>query len=354
MRATHLRNLLELAPTIRALLNATLDAVIVIDAGGRITEWSDKAEATFGWSRSEAIGRRLGETIIPPASRAAHECGLRRFLSTGETAILNRRIEMEACRRDGRTIPVELTVTVLDENGSLSQFLGIVRDLSERKRAEKDLRFSHRTLRMVVQEREQILQNLHDNVIQSLYAVGLALEECQHLVTEEPGKTTDKLTATIAALNRIIRDIRRHLLSANIETERLTADELRTEMARQASLLEGTHGFRVRLRLGPKAIEALAPEQRAQVLHIAQEAMNNCHRHSRGTRAQVSLCLAPKTIRLQVRDDGIGFDPRAVRPDHRGLNNIAKRVADMGGTFRIARLASRGTQLTVELPQKRD
>ncbi|TAJ08464.1 MAG: PAS domain S-box protein [Nitrospirae bacterium] len=120
----------------RVIIETALDAVVVMDSDGRITEWNAQAEAIFGWSRREAVGLMLAETIIPPAYREAHERGLRRFLATGQGPLLNRRVEITACRRDGREFPVELTITPARQ-GDIHTFSAFVRDITQRQESEK-------------------------------------------------------------------------------------------------------------------------------------------------------------------------------------------------------------------------
>ena len=125
-------------PGDRALLqlvvDAALDAVIVMDAGGRVVHWNKQAEVIFGWTRAEALGQPLAALVIPPRYRAAHTEGLRRFLETGQGPVLNRRVELVAARRDGRELPVELTVTPFTLDGEIA-FTGFMRDITMRKRA---------------------------------------------------------------------------------------------------------------------------------------------------------------------------------------------------------------------------
>ena len=129
----------------RAILQFADDAFISIDAQGVITAWNDRAVETFGWSEADAIGRQLAETIIPSRHRAAHERGLQHFLATGEGPVLNGRIEMTAWRQDGLEIPVELAIwpTRSDDTWTFNAF---VRDISERHRAQQDLRNNERRL----------------------------------------------------------------------------------------------------------------------------------------------------------------------------------------------------------------
>jgi len=133
----------------RLMLDEALDAVVTMDADGVATGWNKQAELIFGWTRQDAVGRRLSDLIIPAQHRDAHERGLRHFLMTGKSTMLNRRIEMTAVARDGREFPVELSVTPLqfDQTWTFSAF---IRDISEKKRAEEALRASERDLTAII------------------------------------------------------------------------------------------------------------------------------------------------------------------------------------------------------------
>ncbi|MBM3855402.1 MAG: PAS domain S-box protein, partial [Verrucomicrobia bacterium] len=86
---------------IRVIIDSAYDAFVAIDAAGRIIDWNRQATVVFGWTREEALGRRLSETIIPPQFREAHERGLQHFLASGEGPVLNRIVEISACDRAG-------------------------------------------------------------------------------------------------------------------------------------------------------------------------------------------------------------------------------------------------------------
>jgi two-component system, cell cycle sensor histidine kinase and response regulator CckA len=121
---------------LKAVLASVLDAVITMDRHGVITSWNAHAEATFGWPAAAAVGRELATTIVPPRHREAHRRGLAHFLTTGEGAILRRRIEITALHRDGHEFPVELTVTPIQLADGW-HFGAVVRDITERHYPEQ-------------------------------------------------------------------------------------------------------------------------------------------------------------------------------------------------------------------------
>lgn len=125
---------------IKPILDTVLDAVVVMDRGGIVRAWNHHAESMFGWSAEEAIGRDLAELIIPPSLRDAHWNGLRRFNAEGVGRVLDTRLELSGLRRDGSEMPVELSITLVSREGR-DVFVGFLRDLSERRRAEQQIEF---------------------------------------------------------------------------------------------------------------------------------------------------------------------------------------------------------------------
>ena len=135
----------------RLIVDTALDAVITMDADGRISAWNAQAERMFGWSREEVAGRRMADTIIPSIHRAAHQRGLQRFLETGEGPILSRRIEMPALRRDGTEFPVELAISPA-KLGSDWTFSAFIRDLTEQKKAAEAVRIGEQRYRELFED----------------------------------------------------------------------------------------------------------------------------------------------------------------------------------------------------------
>ena len=126
---------------LRAVVNSALDAVIQADSSGLITGWSTHAETIFGWSSEEALGRTLHDTIIPARYRERHQKGMARFLSSGKGVILNTRVEVEGLHCDGHEFPIELAVSSSRTTRGI-EFCAFVRDITERRKAQSDLRIA--------------------------------------------------------------------------------------------------------------------------------------------------------------------------------------------------------------------
>jgi len=127
----------EAAEERQAVLASSLDCILVMDDKGFIREWNPAAEVTFGWTREEAIGCRLGDLIVPEELRQRHDEGLARAASTGESRIIGQRLRLPALRKDGSTFTSELAITKL-ERGGRAFFTGTIRDLTEIVRAEDE------------------------------------------------------------------------------------------------------------------------------------------------------------------------------------------------------------------------
>jgi diguanylate cyclase (GGDEF)-like protein/PAS domain S-box-containing protein len=135
---------------LRSIFDSALDAVVTMDEEGKITDWNPMAETIFGWPRSEVVGRLMTGTIIPERYREAHRRGLERFHKTGEGPVLNQRLELEALHRDGHEFPVEISIAATPSgNGYL--FSAFLRDISERRQADRALKASEERYRRIVE-----------------------------------------------------------------------------------------------------------------------------------------------------------------------------------------------------------
>lgn len=154
----------------RAIVDTALDGVITIDSSGIVTDWNAQASVIFGWSREEALGRSLVETIIPARDRQAYEEGVHEFLRTGTGAILNRRVEITAQHRSGRELPVELAVSPA-KIGDAYIFSAFIRDITERRRTERRLASQYAVTRVLAES-----ATVEEAVPKIIQAIGESLE----------------------------------------------------------------------------------------------------------------------------------------------------------------------------------
>lgn len=145
----HMRTVTESEERYRAIVESALDAIVTIDHESHITEFNPAAEKTFGRSRESVIGRVMSEVVIPERLREAHRGGMERYLETGQTVIMDRRVELTAIRADGSEFPIELTATRLGQT-SPPMFTAFLRDITERQRTEEVVRESEQKLRKVI------------------------------------------------------------------------------------------------------------------------------------------------------------------------------------------------------------
>src|SRR4051812_19188221 len=119
-----------------AILDTALDCVVTIDHDGNVVDWNPAAERAFGYTRAEAVGREMGELIIPKAMLEMHRGGLARAVRTGHDMMAGKRIEIVAHRKNGEEFPVELAITRIAA-GPTPLFTGHIRDISARKHMEQ-------------------------------------------------------------------------------------------------------------------------------------------------------------------------------------------------------------------------
>ncbi len=139
----------ETSALMQTLMGHAMDAVIAMDEAGLVVEFNPAAERMFGWSRAEAVGQSLAELIVPPALRDRHFAGLERMRSGGKGSLANRRLQVQAQRRDGSLFPVELTIARA-QRGTRALYLGEVRDISDRVMAQAERDLMHQRLRLAL------------------------------------------------------------------------------------------------------------------------------------------------------------------------------------------------------------
>jgi PAS domain S-box-containing protein len=337
------------------LVDSAMDAIISIDESQRIVLYNPAAEKVFRWPRAAALGQPL-EMLIPERFRAGHRNHVGQFGRTGATS---RRMGdprvLYGLRASGEEFPIEASISQHIEDGR-KLFTVILRDITERVRAEDALRESREELRQLAlasqsvreQEKSRIARELHDELAQSLTALKMdAAWLREHLPPgEEPlvKKLSDielLLDGTVAATRRISSDLRP-----------LVLDDLGLGPAVEWLIQKFTerNGIACELELGPPDLELQDPYATA-VFRILQESLTNAARHAHASRVDVSISVAQGGIELSVRDDGRGFSPDDPRkPGSYGLMGLRERAYLLGGEVNIESRPGLGTTIDVRIP----
>jgi PAS domain S-box-containing protein len=357
----------------RAIVDSALDAVVVMDAEGKITDWNNQAEETFGWPRVEALGQRMVDTIIPVQYRLAHERGIEHFFKTGEGRVLNRRIEITALRRDGTEFPVELTITPL-KSGDTWTFSSFIRDITARKQAQEDLRNAQAELAHVnrVMTMGELAASIAHEVNQPLAAIIASGDSCTVWLANEP-PNLDKARAAAARIvqaatqaSDIVRRIRALFKKTASITTPLEINEVITETV---SLVGGEvqrKGVSLNTELAANLPAVLGDRIQLQqvILNLAMngmEAMTDFEDQPRRLAIQSKLA-EPGEILVSVTDTGPGIDPRqtaqlfapffTTKPEGIGMGlSISRSIIEAhGGRLWAAANQPRGAVFHFALP----
>jgi len=203
----------------------------------------------------------------------------------------------------------------------------------------------------VAEERDRIGRDLHDGIIQSLYAVGLSLELLPEIMGEAPDEASERVDAAIESINLAIREIRNFIYG--LRPEALDGTQVVAGLAALAEELRHGGLVDVVAELEPSADPGLDAGAGADLLNLVREGLSNAVRHAQARLISIELAPSETGSTLVIADDGIGFDPTArVGAGHHGLANMRARAAAIGGSLEIRSAPGAGTKVVVDLPRR--
>ncbi len=203
----------------------------------------------------------------------------------------------------------------------------------------------------VVEERQRIGMDLHDGVIQSIYAVGLTLEYVKaQLVDGDVGGAAERLDTALDSLNGTIRDIRAYIL--DLRPPRLENDDLNGALNRLLAEFKANTLMQADLRIESGTLDKLSGGVSQVLFHVVQESLSNAAKHSRASRVDVRIVKDASSVHLTVRDNGRGFalEDTEQRFGH-GLRNMRDRAAAIGGELTIKGRLGKGTEVRLTFPR---
>lgn len=315
----------------RALLDFSPDGLLLVGPDGRILLANPAAARIFGLEQHELVGLGV-ERLVPEEQRDRHARLRTRFSDAPESRPMGSGLRLFGQHADGSLFPVEISLGPVDIGGEVHT-IAAVRDVSERE--EDHARVA------LMEERGRIARDLHDMVIQRLFAAGLTLQAVD--TTDAPTPVAERIAATIDELDETISEIRRaifHLgqseeLSLEVLLERLVDERVDDLGFRPDLVIEGD-------------IDAVPRFVTDQLVTTLREGLSNMVRHAGATSGLVAVVARADSVELTIEDDGVGLPPQ---PKHGGgITNMMWRAAELGGECTICRNEPAGTRLDWRVP----
>lgn len=304
----------------RMIVENALDGVVSIDQRGVIIGWNGQAEAMFGWSQAEAMGQPLAELIIPEHYRAV----LQRFLATGEAPVLHRRIELTALRRDGEGFPVEVSISSMTRAGDVV-FSAFIRDITERKRADEEIRSLNAELERRVEARTRDLEAANRELETFSYSVSHDLRAplrhiqgyVEMLQRSADGHLPDKSRRYLATISDSSREMG-VLIDDLLSFSRMSRAEMRPEPVDLNELVPKCVEM-FDTALSGRRVQWSMPElprvmgDGAMLKQVIVNLLDNAIKYTRPRElAEIEIGsggVEDGRVILYVRDNGVGFDP---------------------------------------------
>lgn len=327
------------------VVDAAPDGILVVDGDGNILLTNRQASSMFGYDSDEMIGESV-DVLLPERLRAGHQAHRAAYQEDPQVRPMGLELELTARRKDGAEFPVEISLSPVSGDDLL--VMAAVRDISARVAAEQRLRQSQAALLeaeqvlAIADDRERIARDLHDTVIQRLFAAGLSL---QATASRADPDVRARIEATVDDLDQTIRDVRTAVFS--LQTSRPSERGLRGLLLDVAHEALPALGYEPRVQFdGP--VESIDEAVAEQLVPVLREALSNVARHAKASEVRVAVSVTD-LVELRVTDDGVGV-PESVFGGH-GLQNLGARATAMGGTFRVVPRSEGGTLLHWAVPR---
>ncbi len=362
---------------LNTIARSSLDALIAIDGDGNIIEFGPTAETLFGYARDEVMGVPVAEVIIPERLRQAHNDGMKHYHATGEGPVLNNRVEVVAVRRDGDEFEVELTVVPLELDDQ-KLFMAFVRDISERKRHEKELEEAREKAELASEAKSRFLSHMSHEIRSPLNAVLASVELLGDTgLDREQRRFVDTAStsgrALLGLINHILDFSRIEAGQHDIRLEPVnlysvvtdTLEALRARAQEQEDLLVASIDPEV-----PATIETDRGVLRQVLTNLVDNAVKFTSQGVVGVVVSVADGDpgAGRWLRIEVADSGIGIpqekveslfqeftqldETHATRYDGTGLGLaiVQRLVGLVGGRIRASSEVGKGSRFVIELP----
>lgn len=321
------------------VVEAMPDGVVIVDGGGTIVLVNREMERLVGYSREQMLGQAV-EMLIPFALREGHVANREGFAAAPRRRSMGLGLDLAAQRQDGSSFPVEIALAPADLDGE-RVVIATVRDVTANRITDAELQAARQRV-MLAEDHERIARDLHDTVIQRLFAAGLSL---QSMLPTVPEQAREKIEAIIDSQDDAIRELRTAIFG--LTTKRSAGLTLRVVVNQLVDDASRVLGFRPALHF-TGVLDSVDAELTAEVAAVVREALSNVARHARARRVEVMLRHSEGRLFLSVSDDGSGI-PQSHQLGS-GLLNMHDRAARLGGTCTVSSADKSGTVVRWTIP----
>lgn len=335
----------ELAPDVAEnVLENAPDGLVMVDPDGRIVFVNRQAELLFGYERPELLSRSV-EILLPEQARPAHEHVRADYTASPRVRAMGVAQNLRGQRRDGTTFPIEVSLSPIEADGR-TLVLAAVRDVSERREAQEHLAEARRRA-LLLEDRERVGRDLHDTVIQELFATGMHLQAAVPAIAN--AEAAERVIEAIDAIDTTIKQIRETVfgLTGLAPSGHNARDKIEAVVGSFSDVL----GFEPDLEFG-RDLESLSGALTEHLVPTVREALANAARHARASTVAVAVRSEGDRISLEVIDDGIGILGPTQRLGGHGLRNMQDRAVALGGSFEVEAHFDGGTRLRWVVPRE--
>lgn len=308
--------------------------LVILDADRRLISANKAFCELTGYAEHEVLGNTYALYTHPddlPANLTLTDQFYRGELSEYT-------YEKRYIRKSGEIIWVSVKATRVElpaHPGPL--LLATIQDITEQK--------------LATEEREQLSQDLHDNILQSLYSVGMQLEAGKLVMGKSPRKSKAYMAQAVDQLNHLMHDVRQFITFLKQRTA--AKPDFGQALRQLVASLSSAGQAAPELEIKDSVLSKITPTQGEQLLNITREALSNSMRYAHARHRSVRLSHTENTIRLVICDDGIGFGARQRRHRGHGLANMAARAKKIHARFTLDSAPGKGTCVTVDVPRKK-
>jgi PAS domain S-box-containing protein len=328
-------------PALLHALDRLPDVIWAADGDRIFTYVSAGCERLLGYRPDELIGRSSA-IVMHKSSRQAFEEGYRWQIANpggDQTYRVNLR------HKDGHPVPVELHNIGTPVDGRYGGGTGSVREISETLRLERETQEQAAEL-AASRERAHLAQELHDSVTQALFSMTITAGTARMLLEQNKPGVEAKLDEVSALARDALGEMRS--LIFELRPGSLAEEGLIPALRRHLASVQGRTGLVIRLDVTSHLPRLPLPTEDA-LYRIAQEAIHNVAKHARAHEVSVRIGSRSTMVRMEISDDGVGFDPHS-RTDGLGLAGMAARAERLGGSVGVESAPGRGTLVTAMLP----